>query len=99
MTLVKLPSLLVLSALGSLSFADDMQSSHGIYSQTYQEAGLTYHADTKTQLCFASSETQPHTNMEQIACASLAKRSEWLPIITWLPAKTLEAQASYRPHR
>ena len=37
--------------------------------------------------------------MEQIACARLAKRDEWQPIITWLPTATLEAQASYRPHR
>lgn len=94
--------LLFISALSSTCFAEDIQHNDGIYSKTYNDTintGLVYHADSKTQLCFASSHTQTNRSMEQIACASLAKRDEWQPILTWLPTATLEAQASYRPHR
>jgi hypothetical protein len=95
---MKLPTLLLLSALSSASFADSLQNSDGIYS-TSKTNQLNYHVDSKTQLCFATSEQAKEAALVQIDCSSLAKRSEWKDIITWLDKPIPNEQASYRPHR
>ncbi|MEZ5525048.1 MAG: hypothetical protein R3E62_08855 [Pseudomonadales bacterium] len=41
-----------------------------------------YLVDTKTQLCFFIAGG----GATQIPCSSLARRAEWVPIITWVPA-------------
>lgn len=95
---MKLPALLLFSVLSSVSVASSLQNNDGIYS-TSANSQLNYHVDSKTQLCFATSEQTKQAALVQIDCSSLAKRSEWKDIITWLNKPTPNEQASYRPHR
>ena len=95
---MKLSAFLLLSALSSAAMASPQQSSDGIYT-TSKISQLSYHVDSKTQLCFASSDHAKHPTLLQIDCTNLAKRSEWKDVITWLDKPMPNEHVSYRPHR
>jgi len=58
------------------------KSENGFYN-SWVDRFFYYRVDTVTQLCFAAEMTGGRA-LIQISCENLAKRPEWVEIITWL---------------
>ncbi len=82
-----LPILIVLGTFSLTASASDVvKGNDGMYWASYDSPradNLIYQVDTVTEKCFVIFRGGKGMGIAETSCKSLAKRPEWLPIITW----------------
>jgi hypothetical protein len=68
------------------AFAAPEEIGYGMWLEQYK-VNYRYFVDTKAQICLALYVIGNGAGSTTIDCASLKRRPEWQPIITWVDAK------------